>query len=377
MNQKKKISFVATVYRHLEAFHLPFMKLLQEKGYEIHAFARPDNGKKGVEEQGIVCHDIPFQRSPFHFDNIKALRVLVKRFKEEKFSMVHVHTPVASILGRIAARITDVPTVIYTAHGFHFFKGAPWLYWILYYPVERLMAHWTDFLITINEEDYQRAKNFKVKRKVLYVPGVGVDTSFFAVDSHEITRKKIREGLNLSGEDFVILYIAELNHNKNQLQIIETIHSLGEKGRGIKVFFAGDGDYRQQLEVRAKKFGLENVIYFLGYRKDIRELLIASDCVALLSKREGLPKALLEALAAGKPILATNVRGNRDLVVQNENGYLVPVGDIKATTDALIRLKEDPKRRKYMSMMSLKLAKKYDMQIILRKMEEIYDQVLH
>lgn len=133
----KKIAFVATVYRHLEAFHLPFIDMLQQKGYEVHAYAFPDHGKQGVLRAKVICHDIPFQRSPFRKENIKAFKMLFYSFKNERFDMIHVHTPVVGILGRWVAKMAGVPCVMYTAHGFHFFSGAPILNWLLYYPAER------------------------------------------------------------------------------------------------------------------------------------------------------------------------------------------------------------------------------------------------
>ena len=162
-----KVAYIATVYRHLEAFHLPFMKLLQNKGFVVHAYAAPDYSKEGVKKQGVICHDIPFQRSPFHPENVRAFKMLYNSFKNERFCFIHVHTPVASVLGRIAAKMAGVPCVMYTVHGFHFFSGAPIQNWLLFYPVERWMARWTDYLITINNEDYRRAKHFPVRKEIL------------------------------------------------------------------------------------------------------------------------------------------------------------------------------------------------------------------
>src|SRR5690606_11678819 len=210
-----KVAFLAAVYRHLEAFHLPYIKLLQQKGCEVHAYAYPDQGKIEVQNKGVICHDIQFKRTPFHVNNMKALMMLFQSFKVEPFDLIHVHTPVASVLGRIAAKMSGNPFVIYTAHGFHFFTGAPILNWLLYYPVERLLSRWTDYLITINEEDYQRAKRFPVRREVLYVQGVGIDINQFLLLNEMEIRKQKRKELGIRENDFVILSVAELNKNKN------------------------------------------------------------------------------------------------------------------------------------------------------------------
>jgi glycosyltransferase involved in cell wall biosynthesis len=378
----RKVAFIATVYRHLEAFHLPFINLLQQKGCEVHAYASPDHGKVRVQKNHVICHDVPFRRSPFHPENVKAFKMLHQSFKEERFDLIHVHTPIAGILGRWAAKMAGIPCVMYTVHGFHFFKGAPFLNWLLYYPVERWTARWTDYLITINDEDYQRAKRFPVRKEVLYVPGVGVDTSWFQFSNEAEVRRQKRQELGIHERDFVILSVAELNENKNITQLIDAVNhmkkSYGKELRtfSVKCLLAGDGDDREHLMKKAEELDLGRMMAFLGFRKDIPELMAASDVVALLSKREGLPKALLEALAAGKPIVTTDVRGNRDLVEDGVNGYVVKVGNVPKTAEAFMKMLKDENKRIQMGETNRKKAKKYDLTNILVQMEKIYDKAL-
>jgi len=372
----KKVAFIATVYRHLEAFHLPYIQLLQEKGYEVHAYGAPDHGKDGVLNNNVICHDMKFKRNPFHPDNLKVLQELVKSFKEENFQLIHIHTPVAGILGRIAAKLAKVPHVMYTAHGFHFFTGAPISYWLIYFPMEKIMAKWTDYLITINEEDFNRANNFKVRKAIHYIAGIGVETNKFALKNEIEVQREKRIELQLKEDDFVILCVAELNNNKNQRQLIEAIYKINEKYKNVKCLLVGTGEDEQSIQEFIDQLKLEKIVHLLGFRRDIQELLAASDVVTLLSKREGLPKALLEALAASKPVVATNVRGNRDLVVDGDNGYLVPVSDIEATANAFIKILEDPIRRKKMGKTSKEIVKKYDLRETLSEMENIYNEAL-
>lgn len=377
-----KVAFLATVYRHLEAFHSPYMKLLQNKGFEVHAYAAPDYGKEGVIKQGVICHDIPFQRSPFHPENVRALKMLYNSFKNERFCFIHVHTPVASVLGRLAAYIAGIPCVMYTAHGFHFFSGAPFQNWLLYYPVERWTSRWTDYLITINNEDYRRAKHFPVRKEILYVPGVGVDISQFQFSNDAEARRRKRLELGIQESDFVILSVAELNENKNITQLIVAVSYMKRifdremQTLSIKCLLAGDGDQRQQLMEKVKELKLNDHICFLGFRKDIPELMAASDVVVLLSKREGLPKALMEALAAGKPIVTTDVRGNRDLVEDGVNGYVVKVGDVTGTAEAFMKLIKNENERIQMGKANREKAKMYDLKNILVQMEKIYEKAL-
>lgn len=371
-SHKGRVAFVATVYRHLEAFHIPFIQLLKTNNYEVHAFASFDSGKQALEELGVICHDIPFERSPFKISNLNCLKELIKYFKQFKFELIHFHTPVASIIGRAAAKITKVPHVLYTAHGFHFFKGSPLMYWILYYPIERFMARWTDTLITINREDYKRAESFPVKKYISYVPGVGVDTEIFKLEISDHSQNSKRKELNIGLDDIVVLCVAELNGNKNQTQLIDTIKILSVEFPNLKCLLVGYGEKESFYKEMVKTLKLEKHIHFLGFRRDISQLMKASDIVTLLSKREGLPKALLEALAAGKPIVTTDVRGNRDLVDNQVNGYVVPVANTDATVEAFRELILNPKKRTDFGNMSVQMSNQYDISTILNVMKDIY-----
>lgn len=373
---KRKAAFVATGYRFFEAFTVPQMRLLQERGIEVHAYARPDHGYAGVAAQGVICHDISFQRSPFKRENLQALRELTDSFRQEMFQLVHVHTPVGSILGRLAAKRAKVPAVLYTAHGFHFFKGAPMLNWLLYYPAEWWMARCTDRLITINQEDARRADSLPVRGKIDSVPGVGIETQEFQLPEPVWHRLMKREQLGVPQYEFVILCVAELNDNKNQTQLLDAVHRMALDGRQVTLLLVGIGEAEERLRAEVAARGLEGYVRFLGFRRDIAELLAASDAAALVSKREGLPCCLMEAMAAGKPVVATDVRGNRDLICHGESGLLVPVGDGEATARALIQLDDSPLLRERLGKQAQRQARRYDLGFVLRQMQHIYGEAL-
>lgn len=371
----KKIAFIATVYRHLEAFHIPFIQYLIQEGYEIHCYASTDEGLNEVKNAGAICHHIPLSRNPLHLNNFKSIRLLTKYLRRDKISMVHVHTPVAALVGRIASRMSGVSVVMYTAHGFHFFSGAPIINWAIYYPLERILARFTDYLITINLEDYKRAQHFKVRRKVLYVPGVGITKKTCILKNSEEARQNVRRELGIDYDGFVILYIAEINANKNQVQMLNAMKLLHDSGQNkIYCLFAGQGDINLLVQIK-KSNNLDNV-RFLGFRRDIDRLILGSDIIALLSKREGLPKSLMEAMYYGKPILATNVRGSRDLVSHGVNGYLVTLDDVIATRNAIFSMSQDPARTAQMSIESREMVKKYGLNRILDQMKQIYQEAL-
>lgn len=378
----QKAAYIATVYSHLAAFHLSFMADLRQEGLEVHAYAASDHCREEVVAAGFDCRDLPFSRHPLAPGNWRALGQLIRWLREERYEFVHVHTPNAAVIVRLAVWLAQLARpaggqrirLVYTAHGFHFYHGAPWRNW-LFYLLERSLARLTDVLITINREDEQRARSFPVRGHVAYISGVGVEMERYASpDADEVGR--YRKELGLAPEDFVILCTAELNGNKNQGQLLSAVHELRRNGVHAVLLLAGTGRNEASLRKQAAEYGLTREVRLLGFRRDIPRLLQAADVVALLSRREGLPKALLEGMAAGKPLVATDVRGSRDLVAPGRNGYLVPLGDVTATVAALIRLHQDPPLRRRMGEYSRKLAALYDLSEIRRDVAAIYAGLL-
>ncbi|EDL65260.1 glycosyltransferase family 4 protein [Bacillus sp. SG-1] len=370
-----KVAFVATVFRHLEAFHLPFIKMLQKKGVEVHAISRKGNGKQALVDEQVKCHEIEFRRFPFHPANISALYHLIQNFKKEKYKLVHVHTPVGSILGRYAAKAAKIPKVIYTAHGFHFHEQGSTFNW-LFYPIEWFFARWTDVLITINTEDAARASSFPVRKKAIFIPGVGVDTGKFGPVKKASVRKQKREELGIPESAFVILCVAEINKNKNQVQLLRAIRLLKTRYPQIKCLLVGEGNGERELKKYVKDMSLQAEVMHAGFRTDIDELLAAADLFCLTSKREGLPKAVMEAMSAGKPVIATKIRGCRDLITHGENGYLVPVNNHELTASYIAKLIENPSLLERMGESSLQLVRQFELSSILSDMEKVYVECL-
>ncbi|NBD24201.1 glycosyltransferase family 4 protein [Paenibacillus glycinis] len=373
--RSKKVAYVATVYAHLAAFHLPFMKDLQAQGFDVHAYASPDHRKEALIANGLECRDITFSRNPLAFGNIQAIRALTERFKAEDYDLIHVHTPNASVVCRIAAWLAGSRQVVYTAHGFHFFRGASRANWLLYYPIERLMARFTDVLVTINKEDYDRALKFPVRGESAYIPGIGVELAPFRTNLAERSRK-LRAELELSEETLIVLCVAEMNRNKNQGQLLRSIRKLTDAGIPVVGVFAGTGDAEEAYKQLARELHIEPQTRFLGFRKDAADLICLADILALMSHREGLPKVLLEGLAAGKPMVVTQVRGNRDLVSDGDNGYVVPVGDVDATVAAIQDLYRNPERRDQMGRSSYRQADGYSLDVIKEKLHAIHAKVI-
>lgn len=366
--KNKKVLFTATVVKtHINVFHLPYLKWFKEQGYEVHVAAKNDF----VNEPCIIpnCdkfYDINFARFPFSKTNIKAYKQLKKIIKENNYDIIHCHTPVAGVLTRLAARNCKNTTVIYTAHGFHFFKGAPLLNWLIYYPVERFCARFTNKLITINKEDYERAKEFSLRKngKVYYVPGVGIDIEKIRNSKVDMCQKK--KELGIPENIPVLLSVGELNKNKNHIVVLNALSKLQDK-RFIYLI-CGRGTLKEYLEEKIKELRLNNNVKLLGYRNDITEILKIADLFIFPSKREGLPVSLIEAMEADLPAIASNVRGNRDLT-SKEN--LFEHDDV----DALVKLIEkqlDNIENSKRSKVEYKNLEQYSLKNVLKQMAEIY-----
>ncbi len=371
-----KVLFVATVYTHLAGFHIPFMELLQSWGYEVHAAASSAQGRKEkVEAAEVICHDVPFVRSPVRPQNITAYRDLRRLLHRHRFDLIHVHTPMAAWLGRLAAKRTGQGPVLYTAHGFHFYKGAPWPYWLFYYPAERLAAHWTDGLIVMNSEDLERAKGmgFVEGKNLFHVHGVGVDLGRFS--SPSLNGDPIRNELGFDADDVVVTSVAEFTSTKNHAFLLAAWRIVAKEEPCAHLLLVGDGRLRKSME---RKVNVENVprVRFLGFRSDVPQLLQATDVFVLPSRREGLPRSVMEAMAAEVPVVATDVRGSRDLVEHGVTGLLAKLGDVEGLAEALLHLIRDRGLRERMGQAGRAKIQSYSIDRVIQEMSEIYARYL-
>ena len=329
----KKALFVATVGRFL-GFERNDIKTLQSLGYEVHIatnlrLSEFDN----FQADGIIRHQIDFARIPWSKTNLSAYKQLKKLFKEIHFDIVHCHTPMGGVIGRFAAKKyrKSGMKVMYTAHGFHFYNGAPIVNWIMYYPVEWISAFWTDVLITINKEDYARAQMHMHAKKIEYIHGIGIDTDKFspkAYDNEKISES--RKSLGLGENDKLILSVGELNTNKNHESVIRAVSAIGDSS--IHYAVAGAGELGDYLKKTASDIGISKQVHILGFRSDVPELYQAADLYIHPSLREGLPVALMEAIASKTPVICSNIRGNKDLIGENA---LFEAGNVSQITEKI------------------------------------------
>jgi len=372
-----KVLFIAHVENHLLNFHQPFFAYFREKGWQVHVATSMGKRREELVRLGVVCHHVAFARSPFSLSNISAFRQLRQIMKQEKFSLVHVHTPVGAFLGRLAAQVTATKPVVYTVHGFHFYQGSPVRNWLLYYPFERLAARWTDALVTINREDYELAKKFPLRGKgaVSLLRGVGLDLEQYCCHESD-ARLQVRESLGFKADDLLMLFVGEFMAGKNHLQSLRMLQKLAAEQQNVFLLLAGEGEYEQELRAWVEKQGITERVRFLGFRRDIPNLLCACDLLLLTSLREGLPRAVMEAMAAGRPVVATDIRGNRDLVVDGKNGFLVPAHDVEKTTEAVRKLAADKELAARMGKAGQEMIKPYAIEQVLAEMEQVYARAL-
>lgn len=377
-----KMLYILNTTNKVNNFSYSSMLAAQELGIEFHiagnwtGYTNSDDKKADEKKYGIKIHQIDFIRNPYNPKNFKAYYQVFKLIKKEQFDMIHCNTPIGGIIGRLAGKKCKVKKIIYQAHGFHFYKGSPKKNWLIYYPIERWLAHYTDILITINSEDYELSKTkFKLHNggKVYYIPGVGIDLTQYELPDN--VRKIKRTELGLKETDIALISAGELNENKNNKIIIQALSEL--KNNNINYIICGVGPKYSELKKIVSDNNLDDFVHFLGYRNDIKELYKACDIFVMSSFREGLPRSMMEAMACGLPCIASKIRGNVDLIENGIGGYLLSPKNVNGFAESITVLSNNELLRKQMGSYNLDVIKKYDIEVVKKKIEEIYREVLN
>lgn len=372
-----KILYVTTISNTINSFLIPHIEQLIKKGHKVDIAC---NIKRKIESNLLLencnIYNIEFQRSPLKIQNYKAYRKIKKLIKNNCYDLIHVHTPIASFITRLSCRNIPNLKIIYTAHGFHFYKGAPLINWILYYPIEKWLSRYTDCLITINNEDYNTAINRRFKAKeIKLVHGVGIDLNKFTPQTSE-RKDQLRKKYGYKKEDFILFYAAELNYNKHQDLLIKVINILKDKIPNLKLLLAGTGPLKDKYQKMINELNLNSYITLLGFRKDVPNLLALSDIVVASSRREGLPVNIMEAMATGLPVVATDIRGHCDLIINGENGYIVGLDDIEGFAKSIEYLYKYKELRNKFGKKGIEIVQKYSLVNVLREMESLYQKLL-
>lgn len=366
LQKVRKVIFVANTARFFVMFEQNNIRLLQSMGYEIHCASnfeqeRDVDAKNILQQLNVTIHQIDIARSPFSMRNLNAYRQLKALMQQEQFDLVDCHTPMGGVLARLAAKATKTAPVLYTAHGFHFYKGCPLQNRLIYETIERWLARYTDGLITINEEDYQAAKSFHLRGKAYKIPGVGIDVK--GIHDLKVDRAQKRRELGVPEDAFVMLSVGDLNANKNHSTAIKAFAKADIPNSYYLI--CGEGELRNELGSLAEKLGVSQRIRLLGFRNDVREILKASDLFVFPSFREGLSVALLEAASAGITCVASNIRGNVDLLKSEQ--LFDPADELELANSMLTSQRKNK--------LNLDDCMRFDSATVESEMEKIYGEI--
>ena len=381
-NQTKKALMITSVASMIDLFNMDNIATLKSLGYEVDVACNFDNGnitsnervetfKSELNEAGIKTYNIPIPRSIFKIKKMIISYKLIKKLCDEKnYTIVHCHSPIGGVLTRLAAKTkrSSATKVIYTAHGFHFFKGSSIKNWLLFYPIEKICSNYTDILITINQEDFYLAKKDFKSKDVVYVPGIGVHID--EIQQQNVDVHKLKNELGITDNDFIIMSIGQISVRKNQKIIIEALSKINDKS--IKYVIIGFGELEEELKQLVIKLNLSDRVIFTGYREDAKDLLYCANLFAFPSLQEGLPASLMEAMSVGLPVVASNIRGNVDLIKNEENGLLYDCNDVDGFKNGILKIRNDKRLQQNMIINNKKIIRNFDISIVNSNMYEIY-----
>lgn len=319
-----KILFVANVAKeHICKFHIPTIRYFKNNGWRVDVACAGEEPVPYCDHQ-FIMH---WKRTPFSFATLKGLNELRHLLENEYYDAVYCNTPVGGLEARIASKVTRKKgtLVVYCAHGLHFYKGAPIKNWIIYYPIEKYLAKFTDLFLTINSEDTDLIRSrFHRKDDVSQLPGIGVDFARLNIASVQHTRESIREKYHIPQNAHVLIYVAEVLKNKNQSLLVDTLRILKKSINDVYLFLVGPIHDGGSLEQYVVKNNLTDSVIFTGWQEDVASFLYASDVCTASSIREGFGINLVESMYCGLPVVATDNRGHRSIIIDGENGFLVP-----------------------------------------------------
>ncbi|MBO5232135.1 MAG: glycosyltransferase family 4 protein [Clostridia bacterium] len=364
---KMKVDFCKGAMNAAKKNNLKFLSVANRSA------STPEQIKIDEQEYGVFLRHADISRSPFSKSNITAYKQIVKLINDENIDYIHCNTPVGGLIGRLAGKKCKVKKVIYQAHGFHFYKGAPLFNRTVLKWAEKLMAHYTDAIITMNKEDYEAAKKFKLRGdgKVYLVHGVGIDLSLY--ENIEVDRAEKRAELGLKDTDVAFISMGDLIARKNYSVAIKALAKAGNEN--AHYFICGRGPLENELKELAKTCGVENRVHFLGFRTDIKELLVAADAFLFTTLQEGLPRSMMEAMASGLPCIVSKIRGNVDLIIDGEGGFLCPPTSADVFAKAIDNFCNNFELREKMGAFNLDYVKKFDVSVVEKEIEKIYKEV--
>lgn len=365
----KKILILTTISRTINAFLIPHIVDLVRNGYSVEIACNDVNQvDKILKDLNLRNYELPLSRNPFSLKNINALKKLNTILKNNQYSIIHTHTPIISAIVRLLAKRLKLSNIYYTAHGFHFYRGAPLKNWLIFYTIEKYLSRYTDTLITINKEDFELAKKKFHSRRVLYIPGIGIDFTKFN-NLNEIDSNIIGE-IGICNSNLNIFSIGEINKNKNHLVILKAIRKLNNDK--IHYYIVGEGKNKVRLQKVIKKYRINKQVHFLGFRKDIPNILQSADLFAFPSKREGLGLAAIEAIISNVPLITSNIHGINDYSIDNVTSYKCNPNDYKCFAYHISKYLDDRSIKSRLITWKESNIQKYSINNVIDIMRDIY-----
>ena len=379
----KKILQICAVDYSVDALLKPLILSLMEKGYTVHN-ACTDSGKfHKLRDQGLYMIDVPIDRKISPVSNLRSVLILYALMKKEKYDIVHVHTPIAAVLGRVAAKFAGIKHIVYTAHGFYFHEGMSKKKYQIFYNVEKFFAKYlTDWILLQSKEDYELCieNNFKTKERIVHISnGVDIYKNFNPELIGSDVKEQLKKELGIDQDDIVICFIGRLVREKGIFELLESFNTLKKGQRNVKLLIIGEtltSERDQNTKHLLKEMFNNPDIIVVGFRTDISQLLSISDIFVLPSYREGLPRSIIEAMAMKKPIIATNIRGCREEVVHGENGFLVEKQNALQLYEQLELLIDQDELRKQFGENSRKIVEaQFNEEIVIQKQYEVFNRL--
>ncbi|WP_461879747.1 glycosyltransferase [Fusicatenibacter sp.] len=369
-----KLLIIANVSReHIRKFHIPFILFMKKKGWIVDVACRLDADIPEADHE----FDLPCDRNPFSGGMKKSIAILKKIINENHYDVVHCNTITGGMIARVAARTArrKGTRVFYTNHGLHYFKGAGLKRWVMGYPMEWILAPLTDVFITINQADYEMVrKSLPVSGNIERIHGIGVELERFRAKRNPYQIAQVRKKLKIEKNEFVLIYVAEITENKNQIALLEVMEEISRKYSDIVLVLAGPDHTKGNLQRIVEKKDLAKRVRFLGWRDDIPELLAMSNVYVASSKSEGLGLNIIEAMASGLPVVALKNRGHNELIQDGVNGFLIEQNDIQKFTERIIELYEDEQRRMEIVKNAQKSIERYETENVLNELWNIYQK---
>ncbi len=361
------------VSNKIKTFPLQYRNILEplsKLGHEVVWAADFSQFKGDQSEVPCTMEQISIRTNPLDTHNRKAYHELLVIIDKYKIEGILCSTPIGGALARMSARKRKIQPVLYEAHGFLFFKGAPFINRTVYKWEEVILARYTDALITITNEDYQAAQTLKIRsgRKPYLVHGAGVNVGVQV----DIDRKQKRKDVGVPEDAFVIVSAGELNKNKNTEVVIRALKELNDLN--VHYIACGVGPEEDNLKKLAEELNVTGQFHLLGYRTDMPEIMAAADVFTMMSFREGMPRAILEAMDLGLPCVGSDTRGIRDLI-DEEGGFICNPNDPKDFATAFRKLMNDPEKAKHMGEHNRGKVQAYSSDVVKKELYDIYREV--